>query len=173
MAETMTEEKSTLARRLPLIAVVAVAIIGAFTLKDYLSFETLRENREALLAFRDSNYLLTVLIFMAAYIVIVAFSLPGATIATLTEANENKEAQLTSLQEMIEVLLAEREANGNTAANKMRNGMSSFRDRMREGANAVKESVRDRSSHGGVFGGSQHGGTFGGSQHGGTFGGSP
>ena len=30
------------------------------------------------------NYLLTVLGFIAAYVVIVAFSLPGATIATLT-----------------------------------------------------------------------------------------
>jgi len=44
----------------------------------------LRENREMLIAFKDNNYLLTVLIFMACYIAIVAFSLPGATIATLT-----------------------------------------------------------------------------------------
>ena len=42
-----------------------------------------RASREALIAFRDANYLLTVLVFMAAYIAIVAFSLPGATIATL------------------------------------------------------------------------------------------
>jgi uncharacterized membrane protein YdjX (TVP38/TMEM64 family) len=61
-----------------------VAAIGAFTLRDYLSFETLRDNREALLGFRDANYLMTVAVFMSAYVVIVAFSLPGATIATLT-----------------------------------------------------------------------------------------
>ncbi len=73
-----------LAKRLPLIAILAVAAIGAFTLRDYLSFEALAHNREALLAFRDSNYLLTVVAFVAAYVGIVAFSLPGATVATLT-----------------------------------------------------------------------------------------
>lgn len=73
-----------LARRLPMLAILAAAIIGAFTLRDYLSFETLRDNREALIAFRDGNYLITALVFMGIYIAIVAFSLPGATIATLT-----------------------------------------------------------------------------------------
>lgn len=77
-------EPSGLAKRLPLIAIVIVAIIGAFTLRDYLSFEALSENREALIAFRDANYLITVLTFVAAYVGIVAFSLPGAAIATLT-----------------------------------------------------------------------------------------
>lgn len=77
-------EKSDFARRLPLIAILVVAAVGAFTLRDYLSFEALAENREALIAFRDANYVLTVLAFILAYIVIVAFSLPGATIATLT-----------------------------------------------------------------------------------------
>lgn len=76
--------KSGLSRHLPLIGILAVALIGAFALKDYLSFDTLRENREALLAFRDSNLVLTVVAFVAAYVLIVAFSLPGATIATLT-----------------------------------------------------------------------------------------
>lgn len=82
----MTEDqpKSDLVRRLPLIAILTVAAIGAFTLRDFLSFEALAENREALIAFRDANYLGTVLAFMAVYVVIVAFSLPGATIATLT-----------------------------------------------------------------------------------------
>ncbi|NNE87309.1 MAG: TVP38/TMEM64 family protein [Silicimonas sp.] len=76
--------QNALLKRLPLIAIATVAIIGAFTLRDYLSFQALSENREALIAFRDANYLLTVLSFIAAYVVIVAFSLPGATIATLT-----------------------------------------------------------------------------------------
>ncbi len=73
-----------LVRRLPLIVILAVAAVGAFTLRDYLSFQALAENREMLIAFRDANYFLTVLAFMAAYVVIVAFSLPGATAATLT-----------------------------------------------------------------------------------------
>lgn len=80
------EDQSTpaLMRYLPLAVILAVAAIGAFTLRDYLSFDALRENREALIAFRDNNYLLTALAFVAAYVVIVAFSLPGATVATLT-----------------------------------------------------------------------------------------
>ena len=83
-SETPNKTQSPILRRLPLIAILSVAAIGAFTLRDYLSFETLADNREALLAFRDANYLMTVLAFIAAYVVIVGFSLPGATIATLT-----------------------------------------------------------------------------------------
>lgn len=76
--------KGRLARLLPLAAIATVAVIGALTLKDYLSFQALAENREALIAFRDANYAVTVAGFIAAYVVIVGFSLPGATIATLT-----------------------------------------------------------------------------------------
>ena len=77
-------KKPAILRYLPLIAIALVAAIGAFTLRDYLSFDALRDNREALIAFRDGNYVLTALVFVAAYMVIVAFSLPGAAIATLT-----------------------------------------------------------------------------------------
>lgn len=81
---TDVPKKNGFAKNLPLIAILIVAAVGAFTLRDYLSFETLRDNREALLSFRDANYGLTVGLFILAYVVIVAFSLPGATIATLT-----------------------------------------------------------------------------------------
>ena len=67
-----------------MLVILVVAVIGAFTLKDYLSFDALRDNREALIAFRDSNYLTAVIGFLAIYVAIVGFSLPGATIATLT-----------------------------------------------------------------------------------------
>ncbi len=81
---TQMNEKSALQRRLPIIIVGLAALLGAFFLRDYLSFDALRENRESLIAFRDENYILSVLIFIAVYVVIVAFSLPGAAIATLT-----------------------------------------------------------------------------------------
>ncbi len=83
MTETPGEANGLL-RRLPLIAILTVALIGAFTLRDFLSFEALAENREALIGFRDANMVLTVAAFILIYVVIVAFSLPGATIATLT-----------------------------------------------------------------------------------------
>lgn len=78
------DKKPALLRYLPIIAIALVAAIGAFTLRDYLSFDALRDNREALIAFRDSNYVLTALGFIGVYMLIVAFSLPGAGIATLT-----------------------------------------------------------------------------------------
>ncbi|MFL4470045.1 TVP38/TMEM64 family protein [Tateyamaria armeniaca] len=84
MSDTSQPNSSGLMRKLPLIIIVAVAAIGAFTLKDYLNFQTLADNREALLSFRDSNYLLTAIVFMAAYAAIVGFSLPGAAVMTLT-----------------------------------------------------------------------------------------
>ena len=83
MSETPTP-KPNLRRYLPLIGIIVVAVVGAFTLRDYISFDALRDNREALIAFRDGNYFLTSLLFIAIYVAIVAFSLPGAVIATLT-----------------------------------------------------------------------------------------
>ncbi len=81
---THTPDKTALQKRLPIIAVAVAAVLGAFFLRDYLSFQALQENREALIAFRDANYVLAVLIFVSVYIIIVGFSLPGAAIATLT-----------------------------------------------------------------------------------------
>lgn len=83
MADMTDTPKPGFARRLPMIVIAIVAVIGAFTLRDYLSFQALADNREALIAFRDANYLVTVGVFLVLYTVIVAFSLPGATIATL------------------------------------------------------------------------------------------
>jgi len=84
MTDMTTPPAHPFLRRLPLIAVAVAAVLGAVFLRDYLSFEALRDNREALLAFRDANYPLTVGLFVGTYLLIVAFSLPGATIATLT-----------------------------------------------------------------------------------------
>ncbi|MFS4581136.1 TVP38/TMEM64 family protein [Phaeobacter sp. C3_T13_0] len=78
------EKKPALARFLPLAVVLVVAIIGAMTLGDYLTFDTLRDNRVALMAFRDDNYLGLVGLFVLAYVVIVVFSLPGAAVASVT-----------------------------------------------------------------------------------------
>jgi uncharacterized membrane protein YdjX (TVP38/TMEM64 family) len=84
MSDMTQKPANPILKRLPLIIIAIVAVLGAVFLRDYLTFEALAENREALIGFRDDNYLLTVLIFVLAYVGIVAFSLPGATIATLT-----------------------------------------------------------------------------------------
>ncbi|MCF8485989.1 MAG: VTT domain-containing protein [Rhodobacteraceae bacterium] len=83
MTET-TPPPSPWIKRLPILAIALAAVVGAFTLRDHISFDALAQNREALIAFRDGNFLLASLAFIGAYVVIVAFSLPGATIATLT-----------------------------------------------------------------------------------------
>ena len=77
-------EKPSWFRYLPFVVILAVAVIGYFALRDYLTFETLRDNREALIAFRDQHYALTILVFLGIYIMIVGFSLPGASVATIT-----------------------------------------------------------------------------------------
>lgn len=76
--------KTPFRQRLPVLVILMVAIIGAVVLREHLTFETLRDNRAALIAFRDAHYLLTASLFVLGYIAIVTFSLPGATAATLT-----------------------------------------------------------------------------------------
>ncbi|MEI4260480.1 TVP38/TMEM64 family protein [Roseovarius sp. D0-M9] len=76
--------KRPLLRHAPLALIVVVAAIGAFTLRDYVTFDTLRDNREALLAFRDANFIAMVAVFVTVYVLIVAFSLPGAAVASVT-----------------------------------------------------------------------------------------
>jgi uncharacterized membrane protein YdjX (TVP38/TMEM64 family) len=74
---------TSLSRKLPFLFILLAAIAGAIFLRDKLSFEALAQHRTALLAFRDGHFLLASLGFIAAYVAIVALSLPGATIATL------------------------------------------------------------------------------------------
>lgn len=84
---TSTKSKPVLGavqKQVPLILLVAGGIIGAIFLKDILDFQTLAENRERLIALRDAHYGWVAAAFVLAYAVLVAFSLPGATVATLT-----------------------------------------------------------------------------------------
>jgi uncharacterized membrane protein YdjX (TVP38/TMEM64 family) len=91
MPIAMTENRPA-ARRLPLsprrLALIALAIgvigVAIYTLRDALTFETLRENRETLLAWRDANYLLAGAGYMALYVTVIALSLPGGAVMTLT-----------------------------------------------------------------------------------------
>ncbi|NJS38218.1 MAG: TVP38/TMEM64 family protein, partial [Rhodobacteraceae bacterium] len=71
-------------RKLPILLILATAVLGAILLRDQLSFEALARHREALIAYRDAHYGLAVLGFIAVYIGIVALSLPGGTVSTLT-----------------------------------------------------------------------------------------
>lgn len=70
-------------RRLPFLVILVVAVVGTVLLRDWLDFDALARHQADLIAYRDAHYLLAVLGFILAYLVIVSFSLPGATIATL------------------------------------------------------------------------------------------
>lgn len=82
----MTDSRDTRnwVRHIPLAVIGVVAVAGFFTLHDYLSFETLRLHREALIGFRDQNLAGLAAVFVLVYVLIVAFSLPGAAVASVT-----------------------------------------------------------------------------------------
>lgn len=72
-----------LRRAAPLAALLIGALAAAVFASDYLSFEALAANREALLAWRDSNYLAAISVYALVYVVMVAFSAPGAVWMTI------------------------------------------------------------------------------------------
>lgn len=72
-------------RWLPVVLLLSgLVIFFAFDLNRYLSFELLREHRFTLLAQVDAHILLAALTFTAIYIMVVAFSLPGGTVMTVS-----------------------------------------------------------------------------------------
>lgn len=70
-------------KRLAILVILAAALAGTVLLRDLISYDALRIHHQQLTALRDANYLLAVALFVLTYIAIVAFSLPGATVATL------------------------------------------------------------------------------------------
>ena len=74
----------SLKRLLPIVILMA-GLIVFFALggRQYLSLDALNTHYQSLQNFTEQHYLMSVLIFMCAYIFVVAFSIPGATIMTL------------------------------------------------------------------------------------------
>ena len=65
------------------VLVVLIAVAYGFGLHKHLSLEALALNRDLLRQFVDANLVLAVVLFMAAYIAIVALSLPGAAVMSI------------------------------------------------------------------------------------------
>jgi uncharacterized membrane protein YdjX (TVP38/TMEM64 family) len=68
------------------LVITAVVLIGAFFYFDlgrYFTLESLKANREALVAYYESHRLTFISIFLTIYIVQTAFSLPGAAVLSL------------------------------------------------------------------------------------------
>ncbi|MDQ7003563.1 MAG: TVP38/TMEM64 family protein [Ghiorsea sp.] len=73
-----------LKRSLPLLILAAIAALFiSLGWHEYLSFEQLKEHRLTLNALVLDYPILSPLVFIVAYIVVVAFSLPGGTMMTL------------------------------------------------------------------------------------------
>ncbi len=75
----------TVTRLLPLALVaLAIAAFFAFGLDNYLTFRALSENRDRLLDFVASHYVAAAMLYMSIYIAVVALSLPGGLLMTVT-----------------------------------------------------------------------------------------
>ncbi len=66
------------------LAIGVIVAIHASGLPGSLSFETLRANRQDIVSFVSENYALSAVGFIAAYVLVVALSLPSAALLTLT-----------------------------------------------------------------------------------------
>ncbi|MDF1719515.1 MAG: TVP38/TMEM64 family protein [Minwuia sp.] len=79
------EKKQGLQRFLPIAAIVlGMVLFFAFDLQRFLSFDALRDNRDALQAFVSENAVVAVLIYIGIYTLAVALSVPGALVLTIT-----------------------------------------------------------------------------------------
>ena len=69
----------------PLVVLAAGAVaFFAFGINDYITLDALKENRAALQTLVAENVFLAAAVYIAIYTLMVAFSVPGALIATLT-----------------------------------------------------------------------------------------
>ncbi len=84
MSDTPKAGGSWLKRLLPLLGLLAaIAALWSSGLHQYLSFESLKEHRDTLLAFVSANPLLAPLFFVAIYALATALSVPGGIILTI------------------------------------------------------------------------------------------
>ncbi len=76
---------SVIKRWLPVGGIIAIGLLiylsGGI---EYLSIETLAENREVLRSFINQNFFLALAVYMLIYVLVVAISIPGGVFLTLT-----------------------------------------------------------------------------------------
>jgi uncharacterized membrane protein YdjX (TVP38/TMEM64 family) len=72
-------------RLLPLLILVSGLILFlALDLGRFISFDTLREHRESMITWVAEHWLMAASIYLLCYIAVVAFSLPGGAVMTMT-----------------------------------------------------------------------------------------
>jgi len=82
--EAPLKNSFTVGKVILIVAVIgAVIIFFAMDFNYYLSFESLRDNREQMIDWYQDHYLTTVILFVLTYTLVIALSLPGAIWMTL------------------------------------------------------------------------------------------
>lgn len=71
-------------RLLPLAVVLGIGAAGFLAYGDRLSFQALADSRADLIAWRDAHYGLALATFIAVYLAVVIFSVPGAIWVSIT-----------------------------------------------------------------------------------------
>ena len=88
MEQNQSQARTTsalLKRLIPLVILLGgLAAFFGFGLDRYISFDALRDNREVLLGLVEQYGLLASLAYMATYATVVAFSLPGGAVLSIT-----------------------------------------------------------------------------------------
>lgn len=80
----VTRKASPLRRLLPLaVLFLAAALVFALDLDRYVSFETLRQHRAGLLDFVHRHAVVAPLLFVLAYALVIALSIPGGAVMTI------------------------------------------------------------------------------------------
>ena len=64
--------------------IIMFFLIWYFFLRHYISYDFLLKNHDILLSWKNNNYYFTLSIFIIIYIIIVALSVPGASIMSIT-----------------------------------------------------------------------------------------
>lgn len=87
-SETIAGEVSapkSLVKRLMPLGIIALALAAFFALggPDYVSIDSLRENREALSAFVGNNFITAILGFILIYAILTGISFPGASFLSI------------------------------------------------------------------------------------------
>ena len=67
-----------------LLVIAIIILIRGMGWHRYLTFENLKKNTDTLQQFVGNYYVLTVMMFVILYVMVTGFSIPGATILTLS-----------------------------------------------------------------------------------------
>ena len=71
-------------RKIIIFLLLIIAVFSLIFFSEWISFESLKENRAKIAEFRDKNFTLSIISFWIFYVTLVVFSLPGAAVASVS-----------------------------------------------------------------------------------------